>query len=237
MNVNIDVEQIVNRYQNVCSQLSHYIRDEKHPQFVLVTKNQPVALILNLLQHLESPIFGENRVSEALSKIEKCEASNAEWHYIGHLQRNKVKSILGKFTLIHSLADIKLAKEIEKRAVTIGQNVNCLIQIDISEDGTKFGFPPDQSYLIDLMNELTQMSHLQIKGLMTIAPFIPSEETRPYFRKMRSIFDVLAEQSPHLRNIEMEILSMGMSNDYIVALEEGSTMIRIGSAIFEDQSS
>jgi pyridoxal phosphate enzyme (YggS family) len=235
VDVNADLQQIVTRYQNVCSQLPQYTRDGKQPQIVIVTKNQPVELILKLLKKIKSPIYGENRVSEALSKIDQCEDTNVEWHFIGHLQRNKVKRTLGKFALFHSLADLKLAKEIEKRATNIGQIANCLIQIDISEDGTKFGFPADQEYLIEVMNELKPMSHIKIKGMMTIAPFISSEETRPYFRKMRALFDVLAKHCIKFTNINMETLSMGMSNDYIVALEEGSTMIRIGSAIFEEK--
>ncbi|MHA2108445.1 MAG: YggS family pyridoxal phosphate-dependent enzyme [Candidatus Hodarchaeales archaeon] len=234
MNVNADVEQIVSRYRNVCSQLSQYTQDGKQPKLVLVTKNQPVELILKLSEYIKLPIYGENRISEALSKIDMCKDANVEWHVIGHLQRNKVKHALGNFSLIHSLADLKLAKEIDKRAAATDQIANCLIQIDISEDGTKFGFSPDQDNLVEVITELAQMSHLQIKGLMTIAPFISSEETRPYFKKMRSLFDFLAKQCNHLNNVEMETLSMGMSNDYIVALEEGSTMIRIGSAIFED---
>ncbi len=234
MTVTTDVQQIVRRYQNVCSQLSQYTRDGKKPQLVLVTKNQPISIILELLRQAKPSIYGENRISEALSKIDLCKGTDVEWHFIGHLQRNKVKRALGKFTLIHSLSDLKLAREIEKRAAINNQQVNCLIQIDISEDGTKFGFPPEQNFLLDVMTELALMSHLQIKGLMTIAPFISSEETRPHFRSMRLLFDTLAKQCDNLDNIEMETLSMGMSNDYIVALEEGSNMVRIGNAIFED---
>lgn len=237
MDINVDLQQVVRRYQKVCSQLPQYTRDGKQPQLVLVTKNRSANLILKLLKYLESPIYGENRVSEALSKISQCEDPNVEWHYIGNLQRNKVKRALGKFSLIHSLADLRLAKEIEKRAATSDQITNCLIQIDISDDGTKFGFPADQTSLIDVMEELTSLSHINIEGMMTIAPFVSPEETRPYFRKMRSLFDELAKKCSHLININMETLSMGMSNDYIVALEEGSTMIRIGSAIFEDDYS
>ncbi len=235
--MNIDIKQIVTRYQNLRSQISHYTHDGKQPEIVIVTKNRPASLIIGLLNFLKCPIYGENRVSEALSKIEVCNNPNVDWHFIGHLQRNKVKRSLGKFSLIHSLADLKLANEIQKRAASSDIIANCLMQIDISEDGTKYGFSPDKEYLVEVITELSKMSHLQIKGLMTIAPFVSPEETRPYFKKMYELFNSLDIQSNHLNNIKMEKLSMGMSNDYIIALEEGSNMIRIGSAIFEDFSS
>ena len=113
---------------------------------------------------------------------------------------------------------------------------NCLLEIDICGDGTKLGFPPDEGILTEMIYELSAMSHINIRGLMTIAPFIPAEETRPYFQRMRSLFEKLKDECFGLKNVEMEILSMGMSNDYTVALEEGATMIRIGTAIFQEEN-
>jgi pyridoxal phosphate enzyme (YggS family) len=234
--VNVDVQRIITRYQNLLSQVSQYTKDGKHPEIVIVTKNRPASIITELLKYIKSPIFGENRVLEALSKIETCNYPIVDWHFIGHLQRNKVKRTLGKFSLIHSLSDLKLAHEIQKRASHTDLTISCLMQIDISEDGTKYGFPPDKDYLVEVITELSTMSQLQISGLMTIAPFVSPEETRPYFKRMRELFNLLDRQCSNLGNIKMEKLSMGMSNDYIVALEEGSNMIRIGSAIFEDFS-
>ena len=230
------LQQIVTRYQNIISLLPQFTREDQQPKLILVTKNQPVELIMNLVDVLNHPIFGENRVSEALPKIVRCGDSNVTWHYIGYLQRNKVKRVVGKFSLIQSLTDIRLAREIEKRASRAEISVNCLLEIDICKDGTKHGFSPDRNSLTDIIQELSIMPHINIKGLMTIAPFIPSEETRPYFKKMRSLFDLLKEECDGFKSVEMEILSMGMSNDYIVALEEGATMIRIGSAIFQEEN-
>jgi pyridoxal phosphate enzyme (YggS family) len=227
---------IVTKYQNILASLSQFTKKGHQPKLVLVTKNQPVELISKLGGVLNRPIFGENRVSEALPKISQCEESNITWHFIGHLQRNKVKRVIGKFSLIQSLTSIRLAREIEKRASHAELSVNCLLEIDICEDGSKHGFPPNMDLLSDAIQDLSTMPHINIKGLMTIAPFIPPEETRPYFRKMRSIFEELKEKHKDGLNVEMEILSMGMSNDYIVALEEGATMIRVGSAIFQEEN-
>ena len=228
------VQKIVNRYQKILSVLSRYEKNGQRPEFVLVTKNRPVKLVMSVLKEIPKPILGENRVSEALAKMEKINLNYATWHFIGQLQRNKVKRIGDKFSLIQSISNIPLADEIQKRAVKIYKPINCLLQIDICEDGTKSGFPAKEEYLKSVIQDLNSRSHLKIQGLMTIAPFVSPDETRPYFRRMRSIFDTLADYCEPLTNVEMKILSMGMSNDYIIALEEGSTMIRIGSAVFND---
>jgi len=228
------VQKIVKRYQNILSVLSKYEQNGQKPELVLVTKSRPIELVMSLLKEIPKPILGENRVSEALAKIENIHSNDAKWHFIGHLQRNKVKKIGDKFSLIQSISDIPLADELQKRAARIGKPINCLLQIDICEDGTKFGFPAKIDYLKGVIQNLNSRSHLKIQGLMTIAPFISPAETRPYFRRMRSIFDSLADKCEHLANVEMKILSMGMSNDYIIALMEGSTMVRIGSAVFND---
>ncbi|MCK4848017.1 MAG: YggS family pyridoxal phosphate-dependent enzyme [Candidatus Heimdallarchaeota archaeon] len=231
------VQKIVKRYQKTLSVLSRYEKNGQRPELVLVTKNRPLELVMSVLKEIPKPILGENRVSEALAKMEKIDPNYATWHFIGHVQRNKVKRIGDKFSLIQSISNIPLADEIQKRAVKIDKPINCLLQIDICEDGTKFGFPAKKEYLKSVIQDLNSRSHLKIQGLMTIAPFVSPDETRPYFRRMRSIFDTLADTCEPLTNVEMKILSMGMSNDYIIALEEGSTMIRIGSAIFNDTNS
>lgn len=228
------VQKIVTRYQKILSVISKYEQYGQKPKFVLVTKNRPIELIMSVLKEIKKPILGENRVSEALEKMEKINPNNVTWHFIGHLQRNKIRKIGDKFSLIQSISDIPLADELQKRAAKNDIQVNCLLQIDICEDGTKFGFPAKKDYLKGLIHDLNAKTHLKIQGLMTIAPFISSDKTRPYFKRMRSIFDALADKCESLDNVEMKILSMGMSNDYITALEEGSTMIRIGSAVFND---
>lgn len=212
--------------------LRKYARGGEKPQLVMVTKDQPVELVLRILNHLERPIIGENRVQEALKKIELCGPNKADWHFIGHLQRNKVKKILGKFSLIHSLDRLSLVKEIEKRASKENTVVKCLLQIDICRDGSKFGFYPSEDAINDVLLEIGTFSHLKILGLMTIAPYVSPEDTRVYFQRMRMLYANIMKYKALPSNVEMKILSMGMSNDYVIALEEGSTMIRLGRCIF-----
>ncbi|MFX0051506.1 MAG: YggS family pyridoxal phosphate-dependent enzyme [Candidatus Hodarchaeota archaeon] len=236
MNGESDYQQIidraVNNYHKILSLLPKYSYNGKVPRLIVVTKNQPVELVSELITRLKQPIFGENRVNEALSKIDICGITKAEWHYIGHLQRNKVKKILGKFSMIQSLDSLLLAKEIDKRAHKINILVKCLLQIDICQDGSKFGIPPNIDEINEFLTELESFPHIHIKGLMTMAPYIPPEDTRLYFRQMRGLYDVLKKEKSLPPNVEIEILSMGMSNDFMIALEEGSTMIRLGTAIF-----
>lgn len=233
MKKNNQIHPIVSRYTKILSQIARFAKNNQKPDVVVVTKNRPNPLIEEFLTIIASPILGENRVDEALPKIEYFGDFNPNWHFIGHLQRNKVKKVIGKFSLIQSLSSVRLAEEIDKRAKNQEEIVNCLVQIDICEDSTKFGFPPSLPDLSELMIQFSKLNNVRIKGLMTIAPFIPAEETRPYFKRMFSLFSSLKTLCRDIEGISMEILSMGMSNDYIIALEEGSTMIRLGSAIFE----
>ncbi|UCE13285.1 MAG: YggS family pyridoxal phosphate-dependent enzyme [Candidatus Heimdallarchaeota archaeon] len=229
--VNVE-NQVVKNYQRILSLLARYTHSGEQPQLVIVTKNQSVELISKLLSRLERPIIGENRVQEALQKFKKCGALSADWHFIGHLQRNKVKKVIGKFSLIHSLDRFSLAKEIQKRGANENIITNCLLQIDICQDGSKYGIHPSEEAIKDFFMKIATFSHLKIRGLMTIAPFVAPEETRFYFKRMRTFFENMKNFQALPSNIEMKILSMGMSNDYIIALEEGATMIRLGSAIF-----
>ncbi|MFX0185999.1 MAG: YggS family pyridoxal phosphate-dependent enzyme [Candidatus Hodarchaeota archaeon] len=226
------IDKAVENYQKIFPILSKYSYDGKIPKLVIVTKNQPIELVAELIRRIKQPIFGENRVQEALPKIDICGITKAEWHFIGHLQRNKVKKILGKFSMIQSLDNLFLAKEIEKRAMNKDLSVKCLLEIDICQDGSKFGIPPNLDEVKEFLIELEAFSHIQIKGLMTMAPYIPPEDTRRYFRQMRELFNNLRKEKSLPKNVEIEILSMGMSNDFIIALQEGSTMVRLGTAIF-----
>ena len=238
----IEESQIIENYQKILSLLQQYTHGKERPQLVMVTKDQPAGLVLRVLNRLERlvigenrlgrPLDGENRGREALKKIEVCGAIKADWHFIGHLQRNKVKKVLGKFSLIHSLDRLSLAKEIEKRASTENFVVKCLLQIDICQDGSKFGFFPSEDAIKDVLLEIGSFSHLKIQGLMTIAPYFSPEDTRNFFRRMRILYDNIMKFSALPSNVEMKVLSMGMSNDYDIALQEGSTMIRVGRRIF-----
>ncbi|MDI3534326.1 MAG: dependent protein [Thermosediminibacterales bacterium] len=178
-------------------------------------------------------IIGENRVQEMLQKIDKVD-KNVSWHMIGHLQTNKVKYALKHFDLIHSLDRYSLAKEINKRAQKEGKIQDTLLQLNITGEKTKYGLKPDE--VEDFINGIGQFSFLRLKGLMTIMPYVANtEELRPYFREMKRIFDHL--QKANLpKNVEMKYLSMGMTNDFEIAVEEGSNMVRIGTGIFGERN-
>jgi len=175
-------------------------------------------------------VIGENRVQEARDKFDKVK-KGIKWHMIGPLQVNKVKYAVHIFDMIESLESLKLADEIEKRAVSLGRPMEVLVEVKISFEETKHGISP--SDLIPFLEKLSKYKYIKVKGLMTMAPLFDDPElTRPYFRKTKELFDKVKEMN--ISNIEMEILSMGMSGDFEIAIEEGSTLIRVGRAIFQD---
>ena len=152
-----------------------------------------------------------------------------KWHLIGHLQTNKVKYIVDKVYLIHSVDSYKLAEQIEKEAVKHNTEVNILIQVNVANEDTKFGLQYDDT--IDEVKKISKLEHVHIKGLMTIAPFVENpEENRIHFRRLRELSDTI--KSLDLENVDMKELSMGMTNDYEVAIEEGATLVRVGTGIF-----
>ncbi|NHJ02400.1 MAG: YggS family pyridoxal phosphate-dependent enzyme [Candidatus Heimdallarchaeota archaeon] len=226
------MHQIVENYNRILNELQMFSQKNFVPKICVVTKKQPIEIVRNFLRYVKNPILGENRVDEAVEKIESCGQNNATWHFIGHLQRNKVKNIIDKIKLIESLDRIELAEELEKRACQKNLMINCLVQIDVTQDGTKYGVPPDEKALLDFLIALENYEHIQIKGLMTIAPFVAPENTRSYFKRASQLYLKMKQCETLPSNVEMQILSMGMSNDYQIALEEGSTLIRLGTAIF-----
>lgn len=172
-------------------------------------------------------LLGENKVQEILQKHDGVEGPH-QWHMIGHLQRNKVRQIIGKVAMIQSLDSMRLALEIEKRASSAGIVMECLIQVNIGEEASKSGIPYEEAETF--LKELRDLDHVAIRGLMAIAPYEEDpEDARPYFKRMRALFDHLRENGFEK---EMAILSMGMSHDYRVALEEGANLVRIGTGIF-----
>lgn len=172
--------------------------------------------------------IGENRVQEILDKYDKVGKVN--WHMIGHLQTNKVKYIIDKVCLIHSVDSLKLAEEIDRRAAQHGIIMDILVEVNAAGDEAKFGV--DMAGAERLVNDiLDNCEHIRVRGLMTIAPFAEDPETvRPYFRSMHELYDRLAKKE-HSR-LDFRYLSMGMSNDKDIAVEEGATVIRVGTAIF-----
>ncbi|MDH4153249.1 MAG: YggS family pyridoxal phosphate-dependent enzyme [Nitrospira sp.] len=174
-------------------------------------------------------ILGENRVQEALTKIPVFNRGPVQWHFIGQLQRRKVRSVVGMFDLIHSVDSPELAQEIDRRAGDAGQQQDVLLEVNIGNEPTKAGFLPDD--VPQIVSGLASLSHICIKGLMAIPPPIADPDSaRPYFRKLSELAKMIDAQ--HLPSVKMEELSMGMSNDYEVAIEEGATLVRVGTAIF-----
>jgi len=174
--------------------------------------------------------FGENRVQEFISKYgEFDKALMPTWHMIGHLQTNKVKYIIDKVSLIHSVDNIRLAQEIEKRAKKNNLNVDVLIEINIASENTKQGILPQNA--MELIEQMCQLSNINIKGLMCVAPYVEnSEQNRIYFEKMYKLFVDIHCRNMH--NVDMHFLSMGMTGDYQVAIEEGANIIRVGTGLF-----
>lgn len=171
--------------------------------------------------------IGENKVQEFLSKNDGV--SSAHRHFIGHLQTNKVKDIIDKVELIQSVDSIKLAKEISRQAGKYNKNIDVLIEINIGDEESKWGFTPEETE--NAVREVAALPYLSVKGLMAIPPICNTkEENRKYFRKMYKLFVDIADKN--IDNSSMEILSMGMSDDFDVAIEEGATLIRLGTALF-----
>lgn len=171
--------------------------------------------------------FGENKVQELVNKFDSF-GSDLRWHLIGHLQRNKIKYIVGKVWLIHSLDSIELLKEIEKQYGKKNERANVLIQINLGREESKTGILLED--LKALLEECEKCSSVQVNGLMAIIPIGDEEKCRFYFKEMKNIFDDLSKKK--FRNIQMKYLSMGMSSDYKLAMEQGANMIRLGEGIF-----
>lgn len=182
---------------------------------------------INELEKLGVTCFGENRVQAFLEKYEKYQG-NGEFHIIGTLQPNKVKYVIDKVSLIHSVDSYSLIKEIEKQASKHNITMSVLIQVNIAREESKHGFKVEE--IDELFKNLKQYRHVNVKGLMMMAPNIDPELTREYFEKTRKLLNYLNEKYPDYSLTE---LSMGMSNDYQIAMEYGATMIRVGSCLFE----
>ncbi len=194
-------------------------------QLVAVSKTYPPAVIREAWDAGQR-VFGENRVQDALPKILELPAE-AEWHFIGHLQSNKIRKALPAFTLIHGVDNPELAIQINRIAGEMGLTANILLEINVSGEASKFGFSPDA--LRQNLEDLLSLPYLRVKGLMTMAPYSEDpEKARPIFSELRKLRDELAVKTGH----PLPELSMGMSGDFEVAIEEGATIVRIGSSIF-----
>ncbi|RKY00604.1 YggS family pyridoxal phosphate-dependent enzyme [Candidatus Poribacteria bacterium] len=202
-------------------------RDPSEITIVAVSKNFPVEAIEEAIEAGITDI-GENRVQEAEAKFNRI-GRVVRWHMVGHLQRNKVKKALNIFDLIHSVDSVRLLEELEKRAAQRGEVVEVLVQVNTSGEETKFGLKPEE--VEGFMEIAAQKEHVRVLGLMTIGPLVDDpEKARPCFAMLREIKERV--EGMKLPNVEMRHLSMGMTNDFEVAIEEGADMVRIGRAIF-----
>lgn len=204
-------------------------------KLVAVTKFKPVEMIESFYRETGHRIMGENRAQEFLSKVEVL-PKDIEWHFIGHLQTNKVKSVLPHAQLIHGVDSTRLLREIDKAAGLIGLKSNVLLQFHIAEESTKFGFS-EEELQAEIDNRLLgDLSHVNICGVMGMASFVDDEkQVRSEFRHLKNIFDRLKSTYFHDSDSFKEI-SMGMSGDYKIAIEEGSTIIRTGTLLFGERA-
>ena len=202
-------------------------RNRDEVTLIAVSKTKPVEMLQEIYDE-NIRDFGENKVQELCDKIEKM-PSDIKWHMIGHLQRNKVKYIVGKVALIHSVDSYRLAEEISIQAKKHNTTVPILVEVNIAHEESKFGISEEDAIL--LVKEISELENIRIMGLMTIAPYVENpEDNRMYFRKIKELsVDI---NSKNIDNVSMEILSMGMTGDYEVAIEEGATMVRVGTGIF-----
>ena len=220
----LNLEQVRKNIELACRKAG---RDPKEVTLISVSKTKPVSMLQEAYD-AGSRDFGENKVQEIMDKVPQL-PSDIRWHMIGHLQRNKVKYIVGKVALIHSVDTYRLAEEINIQAKKRGIIVPILVEVNIAGEETKFGTTAEDAML--LVEEISKLENVRIKGLMTIAPFVENpEDNRLYFRKIKQLSVDITNKN--IDNVSMEILSMGMTGDYEVAIEEGATMVRVGTGIF-----
>ncbi|MFH1414283.1 MAG: YggS family pyridoxal phosphate-dependent enzyme [Candidatus Omnitrophota bacterium] len=228
--VKANLNRIKERIARVCSKIN---REVESITIVAVAKNRTAEQIKEAVEAGISDI-GENRVQEALVKFDELRVISYElrlkWHMVGHLQSNKVKDAVKLFDLIHSVDSLKLAEEIDKQAKKIDKIQDVLIEINASGEAFKYGFKPQEA--IEVVKDMASLKNLSIKGLMTVAPIVDNpEKTKPYFRMLREIRDRINEHQ--VSSIKHQVLSMGMSDDFEAAIEEGADIVRLGRAIFE----
>jgi pyridoxal phosphate enzyme (YggS family) len=216
--------------QNIQKACERAGRKREEVTLIAVSKTKPVSMIEEVMAE-GIVVFGENKVQELTSKYEVL-PKNLKWHLIGHLQTNKVKYIVDKAVLIHSVDSYKLAEQIDKEAGKKGIICDILIEVNIAGEDTKFGVSAEEAY--PLIFEAAKLKNLRVRGLMTIAPFVDNpEKNRELFRNLRQLkVDI---KMKNIDNVTMDELSMGMTGDYEVAIEEGATMVRVGTGIFGER--
>ena len=219
-----NIEAIRARIEDTCQRCD---RDPQEVRLIAVSKVKPAALVEQAFAAGQQ-LFGENYVQEFRTKSEEVKAP-VSWHFIGALQSNKVKSLRGKVAMIHSVDRLSLAEEIDRQWAKLDTRLDILLQVNIGDEESKAGCPPEQ--LESLVRQVAQLKNLRIRGFMCLPPYADdAEEVRPYFRRMRELRDAIAALD--ISGVETAELSMGMSGDFPVAIEEGATLVRVGTAIF-----
>ncbi|MCI5701102.1 MAG: YggS family pyridoxal phosphate-dependent enzyme [Lachnospiraceae bacterium] len=222
-------QKVWNNIEEACRRVG---RDPSEVTLIAVSKTKPNEMISELYDRGVRN-FGENKVQEMAGKYEVL-PKDICWHLIGHLQRNKVKYIIDKAVLIHSVDSLRLAETIDSEAAKHNRTADILIEVNVAQEESKFGVALEET--IPLIEEISsKCSHVRIRGLMTIAPFVSNpEENRGIFRKLQKLsVDI---NGKNINNVNVDVLSMGMSNDYEVAVEEGATMVRVGTSIFGERN-
>ena len=225
------VENLAEVERRVCAACERAGRPREEVTLIAVSKTKPVSMIEELLPG-GTRDFGENKVQELCEKYEQL-PKEIRWHLIGHLQRNKVKYVVDKACLIHSVDSLRLAETISEEAVKRQLTVPVLIEVNVAGEESKFGVSPEETE--ELSREIAKLPGMAVKGLMTIAPFVENpEENRVHFANLKKLcVDI---KMKNIDNVSMNVLSMGMTGDYEVAIEEGATMIRVGTGIFGERN-
>lgn len=217
--------------KNICNACKRVGRDREEVMLIAVSKTKPVEMLKACIDEAVY-VFGENKVQELCEKYEVL-PKNLHWHMIGHLQRNKVKYITEKVDLIHSVDSLRLAEAISEDAVKKGIHVNILIEVNVAEEDSKFGVSVEETE--QLVRQISILPNIYVKGLMTIAPYTEDpEDNRQIFRTLKQLSVDIDRKN--IDNVSMSVLSMGMTGDYEVAIEEGATMVRVGTGIFGERN-
>ncbi len=223
-----NLEEVEARITRACERSG---RERSEVTLISVSKTKP-AEMLQEAYDAGSRDFGENKPQEIREKYPQL-PTDIRWHMIGHLQRNKIKYIIDKVCMIHSVDSIRLAEAIDEEAKKHGIIMPVLIEVNVAEEESKFGVHLDEAE--SLIRQISELSNIQVQGLMTIAPFTENaEDNRIYFRKLRNLYVDIKDKN--IDNVNMCNLSMGMTGDYEVAVEEGATMVRVGTGIFGARS-
>ena len=223
-------EQLVNVQKEIEKACERGNRNREDVTLIAVSKTKPISTLKEAYD-LGVRVFGENKVQELVDKYEAL-PKDIHWHMIGHLQRNKVKYIIDKVDCIHSVESVRLAETIEKEAAKHDRINDVLVEVNVAGEDSKFGLAPSE--VPAFIEEIAKFPHIRVKGLMTIAPFVENpEENRPIFKVLRELSVDITKKN--IDNVIMNVLSMGMTNDYQVAVEEGATMVRVGTGIFGER--